>query len=112
MERQSPHCVRQEEVVVPSDLMHAMSSDVQANRWILSEILGIDEMRVQETPFSVSPYETAHTYICIKDRREVCRMTIPDDVPLQDKVTALKAALRLSHGNNTEGKEGRNPKIT
>jgi hypothetical protein len=39
-------------------------------------------------------------------------MTIPDDVPLQDKVTALKAALRLSHGNNTEGKEGRNPKIT
>jgi len=99
MERQSPHGIWHEKIV-PSDAMHAISMQTQANRWILSEVLGVDEMRISQVPFTVSLHESAHIYICIKDRREVCRMTIPDDVPLQDKVTALKAALRLSHGND------------
>lgn len=104
-----PEGVRQEKVGWPEfdgsfnhtleTALHALSTRTavqrQATKWVIQEILAVDVLEVTPDPTSDS-----HTYVCWKGYREVCRMNIPDDVPLQDKVTALKLAIRLAHGND------------
>ena len=104
MERREPRSVREEQKVnVVLRSMLAMVSGVkgsvvwQANAWVLHDILGVDKLDV--TP--VVDLD-AHRYICIKDAQVVCDMTLPDDLPLQDKVTVLRTALRMTSGDHNQ----------
>lgn len=100
MESIQPNCLQQEEVISQRVFnLSALSPEAQANRWILSNVLGVDEMRVTRSPASFG----VSTYSCIKDRKTVCRIDIPDDLPPEDKVTTIKVALRLTHGDHSKG---------
>jgi hypothetical protein len=70
----------------------------QANVWVLHDVLGVDKLEVLPVVG-----QDAHRYICIKNVRVVCDMTLPDDLPLQDKVSVLRTAIRMTHGNNNQG---------
>jgi hypothetical protein len=67
----------------------------QANAWVLHDVLGVDKIEVLPVLG-----ELAHRYICIKNVQVVCDMTLPDDLPLQDKVSVLRTAIRMTSGNN------------
>jgi len=49
---------------------------------------------------------TLATKVVTVDKKMVCSMVFTDDVPIEDRVTALRVALRMSNGNDTEEQKG------
>jgi hypothetical protein len=50
------------------------------------------------------PHTAETTYFLIKDKDVVCKMTFDDLTPIEDRVTAMRVAMRIEHGNDSEGK--------
>lgn len=76
----------------------------QVNRWLLRDLLGVDKI------YAHSNLQTCQvTYACMRGRNVVCEMTFDDVTPIQDRLTALRTALRLINGNDTEGQKGGSP---
>jgi hypothetical protein len=69
----------------------------QSNAWLVNDILGVDSLEVTN-----STDKGNKRYVGTSKGRVVCDMTIPDDLPLQDKVTVLRTAIRMTHGSNPE----------
>lgn len=69
---------------------------ISIERWLL-ESLGVDEMRTV-----VSPDGTARRYTCKANHKVVCDITLPIDMPPEEKAKILRGAIRLQrHGDNT-----------
>lgn len=75
-----------------------------AEEMLLVEIFGVDQVCRN---YSVHTAET--TYFLIKDKDVVCKMTFDDLTPIEDRVTAIRVAMRMEHGNDSKGKGGSPP---
>jgi hypothetical protein len=75
-----------------------------AEEVLLQDIFGVDQVCRNYIPHTA---ET--TYFLIKDKDVVCKMTFDDLTPIEDRVTAIRVAMRIQHGNDSQGKGSSNP---
>ena len=75
-----------------------------AEEALLQEILGVDQVCK-----NFMPHTAETTYFLIKDKDVVCKMTFDDLTPIEDRVTAIRVAMRIQHGNDSEVKGGSTP---
>lgn len=71
---------------------------------LLKDILHVDKVQVVRRPWLFDEVE----YILIKENNPICHMTFDDLTPIEDRVTALRVAMRMSDGNNNQ-REGSSP---
>jgi len=69
-----------------------------AEEMLLVEIFGVDHY--------LDPCSMDMTYVLIKDKEVVCRMTFDEFTPIEDRVTAIRVAMRMQHGNDSEVEGG------
>lgn len=71
-----------------------------AEEMLLVEIFGVDQVDRY-----VEPRTMETRYVLIKDKKVVCNLTFDEYTPLEDRVTAIRVAMRIEHGNasKTEG---------
>jgi hypothetical protein len=81
----------------------ATTLKVLAAEALLQEIFKVDQVCI-----NFMPHTAETTYFLIKDKDVVCKMTFDDLVPIEDRVTAIRVAMRIEHGNDSEG-EGSSP---
>jgi len=72
-----------------------------AEEMLLVEIFKVDQVWRN---YDVKTQDT--TYFLIKDKDVVCKMTFDDLTPLEDRVTAIRVAMRMQHGNDSEVEGG------
>lgn len=76
-----------------------------ANRWVLDKILNVDKVVVQTWfDMPISSYKVM--YWCYRRSKLVCSMAFDDSTPMEDRVTALQVAIRMTDGNDTKKQEG------
>ena len=75
-----------------------------AEEMLLIEIFGVDQVEHYLNPCSMDM-----TYVLIKDKEVACRMTFDEFTPIEDRVTAIRVAMRMQHGNDSETKGGSPP---
>ena len=75
-----------------------------AEEMLLVEIFGVDQVK-----HYLNPMDMSISYALIKDKNVVCRMTFDDLTPIEDRVTAIRVAMRIQHGNDSEVKGGSTP---
>lgn len=69
----------------------------------IAEVLGVDKIYTFFDPLTFG-----QQYICTKDGHSVLEMTFDELTPLEDRITAMRIALRMEHGNDSET-EGSSP---
>ncbi len=75
-----------------------------AEEVLLQEIFKVDQVCRN---YDVRTQDT--TYFLIKDKDVVCKMTFDDLTPIEDRVTAIRVAMRMEHGNDSEVEGGSPP---
>lgn len=76
-----------------------------ANKWVLDKILNVDRVVVQTwLDMSLNGYKVM--YSCYRKSKLTCSMIFEDSTPIEDRVTALQVALRMTDGNDTKEQEG------
>lgn len=76
--------------------------------YLAEEVLLQEIFEVDQVCRNYDPKRSETTYFLIKDKDVVCKMTFDDLVPIEDRVTAIRVAMRMKHGNDSEG-EGSSP---
>ncbi len=80
----------------------------QANKWVLDKILNVDQIVVETwLDQAISQYKIG--YACYRKQKLVCKMVFDDATPLEDRVTAMQVALRMTDGNDNQKQEGGAP---
>jgi hypothetical protein len=74
-----------------------------AEEALLQDIFGVDHVCKD---YDINTAKT--NYILIKNKSVVCNMEFDDLTPIEDRVTAIRVAIRIKHGNDSEG-EGSSP---
>lgn len=95
---QKPKIVGGEKERVATTLNHL------AEEMLLVEIFGVDQVCRNYDPKTLDT-----TYFLIKDKDVVCKMTFDDVTPIEDRVTAIRVAMRMQHGNDSEIQGGSPP---
>ena len=72
-----------------------------AEEMLLVEIFGVDQVEHYLNPCSMDM-----TYVLIKGKEVACRMTFDEFTPIEDRVTAIRVAMRMQHGNDSEVEGG------
>lgn len=72
-----------------------------AEEMLLVEIFGVDQVQHYLNPCSMDM-----TYVLIKNKDVVCRMTFDESTPIEDRVTAIRVAMRMEHGNDSKTEGG------
>lgn len=80
----------------------------QANKWVLDKILNVDKIVVQSL-LRMDSMTYVIQYACIRDQKVVLTMVFDDDTPIEDRVTAMQVALRMTNGNDNQKQEGGAP---
>ena len=75
-----------------------------AEEMLLVEIFGVDQVE-----HFLNPLTTDIRYVLVKNKSTVCDMTFDDLTPIEDRVTAIRVAMRMQHGNDSEIKGGSPP---
>ena len=75
-----------------------------AEEVLLQEIFKVDQVCKN---YDIKTQDT--TYFLIKDRDIVCKMTFDDLTPIEDRVTAIRVAMRMQHGNDSKVQGGSPP---
>lgn len=70
----------------------------------VAEILGVDKIYTFFDPLTFG-----QQYICTKNGQNVLDMTFDETTPLIDRVSAMRVALRMEHGNDSETKGSSTP---
>ena len=76
--------------------------------YLAEEVLLQEIFEVDQVCRHYDPKTQDTTYFLIKEKDVVCKMTFDDLVPIEDRVTAIRVAMRMKHGNDSEG-EGSSP---
>jgi len=71
---------------------------------LLKDIFNVDKVHVLRRPHVMDEIE----YALMRDGKVVCNMKFDETTPLEDRVTALRVAMRMSDGNFSQG-EGSSP---
>lgn len=72
-----------------------------AEEMLLTEVFGVDQVERYQEPWSMDT-----RYILIKDKKVVCNMTFDEFTPIEDRVTAIRVAMRIEHGNDSKVEGG------
>lgn len=72
-----------------------------AEEMLLTEVFGVDQVERYQEPWSMDT-----RYILIKDKKVVCNMAFDEFTPIEDRVTAIRVAMRIEHGNDSKGEGG------
>jgi len=95
--------------IIPNQVSKSAALTEHANWMLLDKVLGVDEV-VVDTWYDFQNFGYKARYACYKSsngrQKMVCSMVFTDDVPIEDRVTALRVALRMSNGNDTEEQKG------
>jgi hypothetical protein len=75
---------------------------------LAEEVLLQEIFKVDQVCRHYDPKRQDTTYFLIKDKDVICKMTFDDLTPIEDRVTAMRVAMRIKHGNDSEG-EGSSP---
>ena len=75
-----------------------------ATEALLQEIFKVDQVCI-----NFMPHTAETTYFLIKDKDVVCKMTFDDLTPIEDRVTAIRVAMRIQHGNDSKVEGGSPP---
>ena len=75
-----------------------------AEEMLLVEIFGVDQVK-----HFLDPRTMDIRYVLVKNKSTVCDMTFDDLTPIEDRVTAIRVAIRIQHGNDSEVKGGSTP---
>ena len=75
-----------------------------AEEVLLQDIFGVDQVCT-----NFMPHTAETTYFLIKDKDIVCKMTFDDLTPIEDRVTAIRVAMRIQHGNDSKIEGGSPP---
>ena len=76
---------------------------------LAEEVLLQDIFAVDQVCRNYDPKTMDTTYFLIKDKDVVCKMTFDDFTPIEDRVTAIRVAMRMQHGNDSEVEGGSPP---
>ena len=77
--------------------------------YLAEEVLLQQIFKVDQVCKNYMPHMAETTYFLIKDRDVVCKMTFDDLTPIEDRVTAIRVAMRIEHGNDSKIKGGSPP---
>jgi hypothetical protein len=77
--------------------------------YLAEEVLLQEIFEVDQVCRHYDPKTQDTTYFLIKEKDVVCKMTFDDLVPIEDRVTAIRVAMRIEHGNDSEVKGGSPP---
>ena len=69
----------------------------------IAEYLGVDKIYT-----FLDPIKLEHQYICMVNGHVALEMLFDDYTSLEDRLTAMKVALRMEHGDNSKT-EGSSP---
>lgn len=72
--------------------------------YLAEEVLLQEIFKVDQVCRNYDPRTQDTTYFLIKDKDVICKMTFDDLTPIEDRVTAMRVAMRIEHGNDSEGK--------
>ena len=72
-----------------------------AEEMLLVEIFGVDHVEhfLDQRTMDIR-------YVLVKNKSTVCDMTFDKFTPIEDRVTAIRVAMRIEHGNDSEVKGG------
>jgi len=76
---------------------------------LAEEMLLVEIFKVDQVCRNYDPRTQDTTYFLIKDKDVVCKMTFDDLTPIEDRVTAIRVAMRIEHGNDSEVEGGSPP---
>jgi hypothetical protein len=76
---------------------------------LAAEVLLQEVFKVDQVCINFMPHTAETTYFLIKDKDVVCKMTFDDLTPLEDRVTAIRVAMRIEHGNDSKVEGGSPP---
>lgn len=71
---------------------------------LLKDIFHVDKVHVLRSPYAIDEIE----YALMRDGKVICNMKFDELTPIEDRVTALRVAMRMSDGNFNQG-EGSSP---
>ncbi len=95
--------------IIPNHVSKSAALTEHANWMLLDKVLGVDEV-VVDTWYDFQNFGYKARYSCYRGtngkQQMVCSIVFTDDVPIEDRVTALRVALRMSNGNDTEEQKG------
>jgi len=77
--------------------------------YLAEEVLLQQIFKVDQVCKNYMPHTAETTYFLIKDKDIVCKMTFDDLTPIEDRVTAIRVAMRIEHGNDSQSKGSGNP---
>ena len=75
-----------------------------ATEALLQEIFKVDQVCI-----NFMPHTAETTYFLIKDKDVVCKMTFDDLTQIEDRVTAIRVAMTIQHGNDSKVEGGSPP---
>jgi len=73
---------------------------------LATEVLLQEIFKVDQVCINFMPHTAETTYFLIKDKDVICKMTFDDLTPIEDRVTAIRVAMRIEHGNDSEVEGG------
>jgi len=76
---------------------------------LAEEVLLQEIFKVDQVCKNYMPHTAETTYFLIKDKDVICKMTFDDLTPIEDRVTAIRVAMRIEHGNDSQSKGSGNP---
>lgn len=85
------------------DLVEIVTPKDQTNMWFMGKVLGVDKLDCE-----ADPEKQIIRYRCVVPKiAKPLRIDLPADISLEEKVNALRLALRMHHGNHYQGEESR-----
>ena len=75
-----------------------------AEEAMLQDIFKVDSVESYKTPYDLST-----RYVLKKDKVVVCDISFDEFTPIEDRVTAIRVAMRIEHGNASEKQGGGTP---
>ena len=75
-----------------------------AEEMLLVEIFGVDQVE-----HFFDPCTSDIRYLLIKNKSTVCDIRFDELTPIEDRVTAIRVAMRMQHGNDSKVQGGSTP---
>lgn len=63
----------------------------------IAEVIGVDKIYTFFDPMTFG-----QQYICTINGKNVLDISFDEDTPIEDRITAMRVALRMEHGNDSE----------
>ena len=93
-----------QKIVAGEKVKAATTLNHLAEEMLLVEIFGVDQVE-----HFLDPCTTDIRYVLVKNKSAVCDISFDESTPIEDRVTAIRVAMRMQHGNDSKTKGGSPP---